>query len=380
MNDGLFPTFEDVLREIDVVIQESDYSGDTSSDYKGALKTRLRSLTNGINGMIFSSCEVSNQDLFDSKTIVDLSRVGSTETKSLMMGVLVLKLQEYRMATHKETDSNLSHITVLEEAHNLLKKTSTEQGQETANLQGKSVEMLTNAIAEMRTYGEGFIIVDQAPDLLDTAVIRNTNTKIVMRLPEGTDREITGLSMALDENQVNELSKLPQGVAAVYQNNWQEAVLCAMPKFKFVDLPKSIKEQTIEYDERQTLKLLLSGGKMTPLLLQALVLSDAPAKVRRALIQNFEKNNIVFEWAMTDYITSRFNWKIVFEGTNRSCSTIDELGDLMLSNIEAEFSEFSQEEAGKICYYICRKAHELFPANIEIENVRVDFFKKRWLI
>lgn len=380
VNDELFPTFEDVLREIDVVIQESDYSGDTSSDYKGALKTRLRSLTNGINGMVFSSREVSNQELFDSETIVDLSRVGSTETKSLMMGVLVLKLQEYRMSTHKETDSNLSHITVLEEAHNLLKKTSTEQGQETANLQGKSVEMLTNAIAEMRTYGEGFIIVDQAPDLLDTAVIRNTNTKIVMRLPEGTDREITGLSMALDEKQVNELSKLPQGVAAVYQNNWQEAVLCAMPKFKFVDFPRISKAQFNEYDERKTLKLLLCGGIMTPSLLHAIVLSDAPAKVRRALIQNFEKNNIVFEWAMADYITSRFNWKNVFEGTNRSCSTINELGELMLSNIKSEFSEFNQEEAGKICYYICRKAHELFPTNTEIENVRVDFFKKRWLI
>lgn len=216
VNDNLFPTFEDVLYEIDAVIQESDYSGDTSSDYKGALKTRLRSLANGINGMIFSSREVPNNNLFDSKTIVDLSRVGSTETKSLMMGVLVLKLQEYRMSNHQETDSNLKHITVLEEAHNLLKKTSTEQGQETANLQGKSVEMLTNAIAEMRTYSEGFIIVDQAPDLLDTAIIRNTNTKIVMRLPEGTDREITGLSMALNDNQVKELSKLSQGVAVVY--------------------------------------------------------------------------------------------------------------------------------------------------------------------
>lgn len=380
VNERLFPTFEDVLREIDIVIQESDYSGDTSSDYKGALKTRLRSLTNGINGMIFSSREISDQNLFDSKTIVDLSRVGSTETKSLMMGVLVLKLQEYRMSTHNETDSNLRHITVLEEAHNLLKKTSTEQGQETANLQGKSVEMLTNAIAEMRTYGEGFIIVDQAPDLLDTAVIRNTNTKIVMRLPEGTDREITGLSMALDENQVTELSKLPQGVAAVYQNDWQEAVLCTIPEFKFVDFPRNNKTQTIEDDERQTLKLLLNADKMSPSLLHALVLSDAPAKVRRGLIQNIEKNNIVFEWAMADYITSRFNWKNIFEGTNRSCTTINELGELMLANIEEEFSEFSQEEAGKICYYICRKAHELFPQNAEIENVRVYFFKKRWLI
>ena len=47
--------------------------------------------------------------------------------------------------------TSLRHVTVLEEAHNLLRKTSAEQSQEGANLQGKSVEMLANAIAEMRT-------------------------------------------------------------------------------------------------------------------------------------------------------------------------------------------------------------------------------------
>ena len=41
--------------------------------------------------------------------------------------------------------------------------------------------MITNGIAEMRTYGEGFIIVDQFPNLLDPSAIRNTNTKIILR-------------------------------------------------------------------------------------------------------------------------------------------------------------------------------------------------------
>lgn len=376
INDDLFPTFEDVLREIDTVIRESDYSGDTGSDYRGALKARLSSLTNGINGMIFSSREIPNEKLFDSKTIVDLSRVGSIETKSLMMGILVLKLQEYRMSDHKETDSDLRHITILEEAHNLLKKTSMEQGQETANIQGKSVEMLTNAVAEMRTYGEGFVIVDQAPDLLDPAVIRNTNTKIVMRLPEDKDREITGLSMALNENQVKELSKLPQGVAAVYQNNWQESVLCVMPKFTAVNYPAYAVAKENDYDERQTLQLLLDSDSMCPSLLNAIVLSDAPAKVRKELIQNYDNNNIVFEWAMADYINSRFNWKNIFSGTNKSCDTIEELGGIMLSNVKTIFPGFSDDEIGKICYYVCRKAHELYPENEEIENVRVNFFKR----
>ena len=52
--------------------------------------------------------------------------------------------------------------------------------------------MLSNAIAEMRTYGEGFIIADQAPGLMDMSVIRNTNTKIILRLPDQADRELVG--------------------------------------------------------------------------------------------------------------------------------------------------------------------------------------------
>lgn len=375
VNSRLFPTFEDVLRELENVINDSDYSGDTSSDYKGSLKTRLKSLTNGINGMIFSNQEIANETLFDSNTIVDLSRVGSTETKSLMMGILVLKLQEYRMAKQVGTDSELRHVTVLEEAHNLLKKTSAEQGQETANLQGKSVEMLTNAIAEMRTYGEGFIIADQAPDLLDTAVIRNTNTKIVLRLPEGKDREITGTAMALNENQTQELSKLPTGVAAVYQNNWQEAVLCNIPRYKSFDLPADTAPTTVFVSEQEILKKLLSGHAAAEDVLR----SGCPAKVRRQLIQDMNNRGLVYEWAMADFITSRFNWKVIFDGTNRTCSTLDELGQMMLKNISSIFQNFTEKEQAEICYYICRKAHEEFPNNNTIEEVRVHYFKERWM-
>ena len=226
-----FPTFADLMKALPEVMENSLYSADTKSDYQGALITRVKSLTNGINGEIFcANDEISNRDLFDKNVIVDISRVGSTETKSLLMGILVMKLQEYRLHTGK-MNAALQHVTVLEEAHNLLRKTTLAQSQESSNLQGKSVEMLTNAIAEMRTYGEGFIISDQAPDLLDDAVIRNTNTKLVFRLPDETDCERVGKSIALKPEQIRELAKLPAFVAAVYQNDWVEAVLCKSEKF-----------------------------------------------------------------------------------------------------------------------------------------------------
>lgn len=228
--DGLYPRFADVARNVREIIDSSEYDAENKGAYKGSLLTRLSSLSSGINGMVFSSDETDQADLFDGRTVVDLSRVGSSETKSLLMGILVLKLQERRMTQGIAHNAGLRHVTVLEEAHNLLRKTSTEQPVEGGNLLGKSVEMLSNAIAEMRTYGEGFIIADQAPGLLDTSVIRNTNTKIVMRLPDGSDRQLVGGAEALTEAQTTELARLPRGVAAVYQNDWIEAVLCKIDK------------------------------------------------------------------------------------------------------------------------------------------------------
>lgn len=252
----LYPSFADVARNVKEIIDSSEYDNDNKGAYKGSLLTRLQSLTNGINGMIFVSDEIPDCQLFDENAIVDLSRVGSSETKSLIMGMLVLKLQEYRMSNADQMNADLQHITVLEEAHNLLRKASAGTSAEGANLLGKSVEMLANAIAEMRTYGEGFVIADQAPGLMDMAVIRNTNTKIIMRLPDEGDRELVGRAANLNDDQVIELAKLPCGVAAVYQNEWVQPVLCKVEKhsvpekkYEYVPSDDSVSEQHDELPE-----------------------------------------------------------------------------------------------------------------------------------
>ncbi|WP_103641438.1 ATP-binding protein [Campylobacter concisus] len=231
IDERLFPNFVDVMQNVVEIVNSSEYSDENKGNYKGALVTRLESLTNGLNGLIFSSDDISDDKLFDENAIVDLSRVGSMETKALIMGILVMKLSEYRIAKG-DINSELKHICVLEEAHNLLKRTSTEQSSESSNLLGKSVEMLANSIAEMRTYGQGFIIADQSPGLLDMSVIRNTNTKIIMRTPDFNDRELIGKAAGLTDEQIADIVKFPKGVAAIYQNDWIEAVLCKVDKFE----------------------------------------------------------------------------------------------------------------------------------------------------
>lgn len=380
----LFPTFDDVLRELNATINSSAYSADTKGDYIGSLSTRLKSLTNGINGRIFVSDEMCLEELFDKEAIVDISRVGAMETKSLIMGLVVLKLQEYRMTFASEMNEPLKHLTILEEAHNLLKKTSTEQNAEGANMVGKSVEMLTNAIAEIRTFGEGFIIVDQAPNLLDTAAIRNTNTKIVLRLPENNDREITGGAMSLNKKQYGELSKLPTGVAAIYQNDWQESVLCLLPQFESYK-PKLHKEQAVSSIEvrknknSKLLHLLLKkprDNEEYEYIKELIKESNAPAKVRKDLILNYEKRNRIFEWAVADFINKNYEFNDVFRGTSK-CADLEELSSIILQNIEEEFSEFDKKELYAIMYYICRIEHEKHPENAAIELLRTKYLREK---
>lgn len=238
-----YPSFSDLMDILPEMIQSSAYSSESKGDYTGALVTRVSSMTNGINGQIFGSpYEIDNGVLFDENTVIDLSRVGSTETKALIMGILVMKLKEYRVASAQGENRPLSHVTILEEAHNLLKRTEGAVHENSSNMAAKSVEMICNSIAEMRTYGEGFFIIDQSPTAVDVAAIKNTNTKIVMRLPEQGDCEAIGSALALSENQKKELSKLPVGVAVVFQNNWLEPVLTKIDQRKggyYTSIPRT---------------------------------------------------------------------------------------------------------------------------------------------
>lgn len=222
----MFPNFSDLLESLQRVIAASDYAEEVKSNYLGALGTRLQSLCNGMNARLFGAEELSNAELFDASVVIDLSRIGSSETRALVMGMLVMRLSEHRMAVGGMNE-RLRHLTVLEEAHNLLPRSVT-GGAEGASMTGKSVEMLSSAIAEMRTYGEGFIIADQSPHAVDMSAIRNTNIKVVLRLPEETDRRLIGGSMGLNDGQIAEIARLPSGAAVVHQNDWLEPVLCQM--------------------------------------------------------------------------------------------------------------------------------------------------------
>lgn len=236
----VFPTLRDVADLIPEVVHSAGYESETKSTYIGALTTRLRSLTRGALGLTFmASEETPAHVLFDQPCVVNLSSIGSPEKKAVLMGLLMVRLQEHRIQQGQTQHDQLKHLMVLEEAHHLLKKTSTTQSQESSNPQGQAVEFFANALAEMRAYGQGFIIADQSVSALDVAVLRNTNTKIVFRAPFEEDRQAISGALVLDEKQRDALARLESHTAIVKQNNWLEAIQChidvSKTRQKFMD-------------------------------------------------------------------------------------------------------------------------------------------------
>ena len=358
----LFPTFTDLLNELTIVINNSSYSEEVKSNYHGALSTRIKSLTNGIYKQLFSGDELGDEALFDNNVIVDLSRVGSQETKSLIMGILIMRLGEYRANSGIAHNSVLRHITVLEEAHSILKRTSQEQSMEGSNVAGKSVEMLSNAIAEMRTYGEGFIIVDQSPGAVDISAIRNTNTKIIMRLPEDSDRKIAGKASGMKEEEVDEIAKLPTGVAVVYQNDWEAPVLCKISKFEGEEIPFTYTSnpeiQKAPVIQAEVLKLLLKGRIANPIEvdidaiereLPKSELSTSNKIVIYELIEEFKEKKSLNLWYDDNFkLLSRLVTEIVaakpeVERLTNSVANFEELTQKLKELIQQKVEKLPQE-------------------------------------
>ena len=359
-----YPDFDILANELENLIEDTDYSAEVKGNYTGALVTRVKSLTVGLNKYIFTSSQTPYEVIFDHNCILDISRVKSSETKALLMGLIVYMLNEYREEKKEGNNNGLKHITVLEEAHNLLKKSNGTDSE----LVGKSVEMLTNTIAEVRTYGEGFIIVDQSPSSVDIAAIKNTNTKIVLRTPEANDRDAIGRSVGLNSNQVNEISKLPSGVAVVYQNNWVEPVLVKINKAnveenKFIyNNPKVIK--SIRESRSDIIKAIMEPWMPGPKIefedlvnsLNGLFVTKEEKKLLSVMICTYNNHNGHILWNEESIGVLKGLLLDILDISQKTITEIKNNGnsDMLRNLVNSRLKNMTDEQVEEICYIITR--------------------------
>ena len=195
----LFPTMQDLKNEVDRYVETMEYDKELKGNIKSAINARIDSLCVGSKGYIFNSNNVPDfNKLFSENTILELEGLGDDADKSFSMGLVIIFLNEYiQIRKELENINGLKHILVIEEAHRLLKNTSSENNENFGNPKGKAVEHFTNMLAEMRSYGEGIIVSEQIPTKLAPDVIKNSSNKIVHRLASKDDQEVIANTIGL---------------------------------------------------------------------------------------------------------------------------------------------------------------------------------------
>jgi hypothetical protein len=217
----IYPTMKDLYEIIDPITESFGYSERIGPDVQAALKARIGSLLIGGKGqMLNTRRSIPPEVLFGRPTVVELKMVSEDSEKSFLIGMLLVFLYEYREALGPH--DHLQHIMLVEEAHRLLKNVPTGQSGENANPAGKAVEFFTNMLAEIRSYGQGFIIADQIPNKLAPEALKNTNLKIMHRIVAVDDRDSMGGAMNLDDIQKRHVTALGQGRALVYAEKMEQ--------------------------------------------------------------------------------------------------------------------------------------------------------------
>jgi len=230
LHERSHPTLTDLYQKIDEVVDRLGYASEITMNVKAALKTRINSMRIGGKGMMLDThASLPVDTLLQAPTILELDPVGDDDEKAFLIGLILMSIYEhYRSSGHTE-NGNLKHVTVVEEAHRLLKKTPQITDLETANMAGKAVESFSNILAEIRAYGEGIVVAEQIPSKLTPDILKNTNLKIVHRTIAEEDRRLVGGAMNLEPDQMRWLGSCSVGEAAIFGESDDSPIRVEVP-------------------------------------------------------------------------------------------------------------------------------------------------------
>lgn len=259
---GAYPTLTDLYNKIDEVVDRLGYEARITMDIKSALKTRINNLRIGGKGLMLDTPEsIFFENLMNMPVVLELKYMGNDDEKTFVMGLVLTALYEhYEAGAFVENSSHkLKHLTLIEEAHRLLKNVPTEKASEDAsNMKGKAVETFCNILSEIRAYGEGVLVAEQIPSKLAPDILKNTNFKVLHRIVSKEEREVIGHTMNLDEAQLRHVATLNQGEAVFFREGFDRPYLIKVDQAAIETAAGAISSQEIH-------KKMLSGFYKTAL-------------------------------------------------------------------------------------------------------------------
>ncbi|MFR9805631.1 ATP-binding protein [Pseudonocardia sp. RS010] len=240
------PTLRALLGSFTEIFERHGYRGE-AQNVGVAFRVRLERLLRGGRGRMLDCTRSSDVDgLLAVPTVVEMDELADAEDKLLLSAFL---LQRLRAAARRRGASGgaLRHVTVIEEAHRLLSAADGERGEpESGNrLRAEAVRAFCEAISELRSSGEGFVLSSQRPTALAQTAVANTGTRIVHRLESAADR-----ANALDDLDAADLdreltNRLRAGEALVRWPTADEPELVGIVAAEGVDSARTVPDTEV---------------------------------------------------------------------------------------------------------------------------------------
>lgn len=221
-----YPSLAHLQRTAIEVVEGIGYAEDIKRNVRGFVDVRIGSLRLGAPGRFFEGGHpLDVAELLRRNVVFELETVTNDEDKAFVMGAILVRIYEQLLLEEKERFARdggpapFRHLTVIEEAHRLLRNVGAESPA------AHSLELFASLLAEVRAYGEGIVVAEQIPSKLIPDVIKNTALKVVHRLPAADDREAVGATMNLSDEQSRYVVSLEPGVGAIFSDGMDRPVL-----------------------------------------------------------------------------------------------------------------------------------------------------------
>ena len=199
-HDGRWPRLRNLVEAFAALPDIDRYAGEVRSNITAASRLRTESLVIGSCGRTLDAPMSYPLDrLLAAPVVIELAAAGDDDREQALMTALLLNAFT---AHYKATrpNSTLAHVTVIEEAHRLLRR-PVPLGEGGSGSSGRAAEQFANTLAENRKYGEGLLIVEQVPAKLIEDAHKNTALKVMHHLPSEDDREAIAATMNLTNDQ-----------------------------------------------------------------------------------------------------------------------------------------------------------------------------------
>ena len=170
-----YPSLADLQAAANAVVEEIGYGREITDNVRGFVRVRIGSLRLGTAGRFLGAGHrLDFGKLLAANAVLEIEDCGDDTDKAFVTGAVLIRLAEHlRMRARAEgpVPPGLRHLTVVEEAHRLLRQPPPGTGGGPA---AHAVEMFAGLLAEIRAYGEGLVVAEQIPAKLIPDVIKNT--------------------------------------------------------------------------------------------------------------------------------------------------------------------------------------------------------------